>query len=283
MKISDFFTDILGANLRNKRWSWGAIDPITNRVFLRVWKDGIQMKGDQERIRIIVDVERSTSRGYIERRKHVQLIQNGAEGFGVVCTTLDPNAKERSIKSFDHTTLLRFGNLVKEGKDTFAEIDGHIPVSLIQRQRTAESTLSEDLQALIKQKKDSTQREELINARIGQGTFRMQVLKLWGYRCSVTNSETIDAIRASHIKPWHISTNEERLDPYNGFPLIASLDALFDAGLISFDSSGKLLISCMLKDNEQEIFGIKQASLKRTPTQKTAEYLTYHRTYIFKD
>jgi hypothetical protein len=41
MKISEFLTAILGANLRNKRWFWGAVDPITNRVFLRVWKDGI--------------------------------------------------------------------------------------------------------------------------------------------------------------------------------------------------------------------------------------------------
>jgi putative restriction endonuclease len=44
MKISEFFTDTLGANLRNKRWSWGAVDPMTNRVFLRVWQDNIETR-----------------------------------------------------------------------------------------------------------------------------------------------------------------------------------------------------------------------------------------------
>ena len=41
MKIHSFYTDVLGANLKNVRWSWGAVDPITNRIFLRVWADRI--------------------------------------------------------------------------------------------------------------------------------------------------------------------------------------------------------------------------------------------------
>ena len=42
MLISDFFMSTLGAELRNKRWSWGATDGTTNRVFLRVWADEIE-------------------------------------------------------------------------------------------------------------------------------------------------------------------------------------------------------------------------------------------------
>ena len=171
---------------------------------------------------------------------------------------------------------------MKEGDSTYAKIDSRVPVSYIERQRTAESMLIDDLKALIKQNKNSTIKEALIKARIGQGIFRTQVLKLWGDRCSVTNSETSDAIRASHIKPWRLSTNEERLDPNNGLPLIASLDALFDAGLISFDESGKLIVSSKLKATEQKIFGINNTALTRTPTEKTVEYLTYHRNHIFR-
>jgi len=107
------------------------------------------------------------------------------------------------------------------------------------------------------------------------------VLKLWGNRCAVSDSETLDAIRASHIKPWRSSTDKERLDPKNGLPLIASLDALFDAGLISFDESGKLIVSSMLRAKERDIFGINNASLKRMPAQETLECLTYHRNHIF--
>lgn len=48
MSISDFFTDTLGANLANTRWSWGAVNPVTNEVFLRVWADELRTVGGQE-------------------------------------------------------------------------------------------------------------------------------------------------------------------------------------------------------------------------------------------
>src|SRR5207302_8771754 len=95
--------------------------------------------------------------------------------------------------------------------------------------------------------------------------------------CSVTGSKIAMAIEASHIKPWREASNPERLDPNNGLPLIASLHALFDAGLISFDSSGKLLTSSNLTKAEQEIFGIIEKSLRKKPNAKMAEYLAYHR------
>ena len=66
---------------------------------------------------------------------------------------------------------------------------------------------------------------------LGKVPSDVQVLKIWGNRCCVTGSTTLDAIRASHIKPWRRSSNQERLDPYNGLPLVATLDALFDAGM----------------------------------------------------
>jgi len=283
MKISDFFTDTLGANLANQRWSWGAVDPMTNRVFLRVWADHIETKKQENRVRVLgeADRPRTVSLGFAERQKHLNLIREGAEGFGVVCVAVNPNVPERRIKSFDDKFLLQFDTLVKEGNSIYAEIGSRISVSNLKRPRTAESMLIDDLKALIKQNKNSTIKEALIKARVGQGNFRTQVLKLWGNRCSVTNSETQDVIRASHIKPWRSSTDEERLDPNNGLPLIASLDALFDAGLISFDEAGKLIVSAMLQAKERHIFGLDDASLKRMPAQKTLEYLAYHRNHIF--
>jgi putative restriction endonuclease len=71
--------------------------------------------------------------------------------------------------------------------------------------------LFEDINALEKRKIGFTKKEALINARVGQGKFRSQVLLLWKNKCCVTGSTTIDAIRASHIKPWRDSTDEERL------------------------------------------------------------------------
>lgn len=88
-----------------------------------------------------------------------------------------------------------------------------------------------------------TIKKALVNARVGQGKFRADVLKLWNGRCAVSGCYTADVLRASHIKPWRDSTNEERLDPRNGLALAATWDALFDAGLITFDEAGSALIS----------------------------------------
>lgn len=63
------------------------------------------------------------------------------------------------------------------------------------------------------------------------------------------------------------------MDPQNGIPLVADLDALFDAGLISFESSGELVVSSLLNAEEREIFDISDKSLRRQPTRTTAEYL----------
>jgi predicted restriction endonuclease len=142
--------------------------------------------------------------------------------------------------------------------------------------------LPEDLTEISNQKIETTVKEALINARIGQGKFRTQVLKLWGNRCAVTGAVTTEAIRASHIQPWRRSTNEERLDPNNGLPLVANLDALFDAGLISFESSGEMMVSPNLSVSERRLFQINRKSLTKPPSPQTEKYLEYHRSNYFQ-
>lgn len=138
-------------------------------------------------------------------------------------------------------------------------------------------TLVEDLEDLDKRSLKATTKKALINARIGQGTFREKILESWGYCCCLTGSCVQEAIRASHIKPWRESTDEERLDPHNGLPLVASLDALFDSGLVAFDPSGKVIVSSDLNAQERRIFGIGKHTLRRKPSANEARYLAYHR------
>jgi putative restriction endonuclease len=137
----------------------------------------------------------------------------------------------------------------------------------------------------IKERKDidATTKKRLIDARLGQGRFRTDVWNAWNNRCAVTKSATEAAIRASHIKPWRDSNDDERLDPNNGLPLIATLDALFDRGLISFDSSGKLIVSRQLSRSEQEILGIRENSCLQGPlSEEQKQYLAYHRNNRFR-
>ncbi|MCC6242249.1 MAG: HNH endonuclease, partial [Gemmatimonadaceae bacterium] len=77
-----------------------------------------------------------------------------------------------------------------------------------------------------------TEREQVTKARVGQGQFRERLLSLWR-GCAVTGVARPDLVRASHIKPWRMSNNEERLDPSNGLLLLPQYDHLFDAGFIS--------------------------------------------------
>jgi hypothetical protein len=174
---------------------------------------------------------------------------------------------------------IRDDSLARKALETYTS-DGRLRANMAVISRgsaVTEAMLVDDLEEIEHQQVDSTTKKTLMAARVGQGRFRTDVLRRWGDCCSVTGSTTRGAIRASHIKPWRVSNNEERLDPSNGLPLIANLDALFDAGLISFDPLGRLLASAELSAKERSIFGIHGKRLRRKPTDKTAEYLSHHR------
>lgn len=87
-----------------------------------------------------------------------------------------------------------------------------------------------------------TQKSALVLARRGQGKFRQELLAL-ETACRVTKVDKPIHLVASHTKPWRDCTNEERLDPENGFMLTPTVDHLFDKGFISFEDNGDLLIS----------------------------------------
>lgn len=84
--------------------------------------------------------------------------------------------------------------------------------------------------------------QQLIDARLGQGKFRTDLLANFGSRCPVTGLAEPKLLRASHIRPWSESSNADRLDPENGLLLAAGLDAAFDCGFVGFDDSGALLV-----------------------------------------
>jgi hypothetical protein len=92
-------------------------------------------------------------------------------------------------------------------------------------------------------RENPTEYKQVILARRGQGRFRRELEQFWKGSCSVTGCSVSEALRASHIKPWRVSTNDERLDKNNGLLLNAMLDALFDKFLISFDDKGGIVIS----------------------------------------
>lgn len=125
---------------------------------------------------------------------------------------------------------------------------------------------------------DSTTRKTIVDARIGQGAYRTSLISLWG-TCAVTNTSTLEMLKASHIKPWKDSDNKERLDKFNGLLLSAHLDSAFDNGLISFADTGEIIISPSF--TEAKHFSIDPSMKLKQVFEENKPYLAYHRTNVF--
>lgn len=143
----------------------------------------------------------------------------------------------------------------------------------------AENTINNDTTI------NSTVRETIINARLGQGKFRTDVLSIMP-QCPFTLISDPFLLRASHIKPWaYCTTNTERLDKYNGLALTPTYDVLFDRGLISFSNNGNLLLSPFLpyeiRTSLNLIAGYNY-NIANFNGEKN-DYLEYHRNFVFKN
>lgn len=127
----------------------------------------------------------------------------------------------------------------------------------------------------------TTEQEQIVISRLGQGNFRRNVIRLWG-SCSVTGLQNVSLLRASHIKPWKDSDNQERLTPYNGLLLIPDYDFLFDRGYVSFKNDGNILISQRLTPFARKVFGVHEYLQLRKVFPENREYLEFHRGDVFK-
>ncbi|WBA81927.1 HNH endonuclease [Endozoicomonas sp. GU-1] len=164
----------------------------------------------------------------------------------------------------------------KNGYDSLFVIPEELKNEIANSTHIEPPSLLDDLQSaeLIQ----STERNDIVNSRIGQGVFRKSLIEYWK-GCAVTDCCFAPMLIASHIKPWRDSNDQERLDLYNGFLLAPNLDMAFDSGYISFDSKGKIIISSAFK-------AVDSYSLRITPklkikqkllTDKHREYLSFHR------
>lgn len=126
-----------------------------------------------------------------------------------------------------------------------------------------------------------TEKEQIIKSRKGQGLFRNRVAELEKW-CRVTHVDRSEHLIASHIKPWRVATNKERLDGQNGLLLTPSIDHLFGNGFVSFQNDGAVVISPVAHRASLNQMGlITDGSLNVgsfTGGQKS--YLEYHRDCI---
>lgn len=128
-----------------------------------------------------------------------------------------------------------------------------------------------------------TEREALCLARIGQGAFRLGCSEIWDWKCALTGLDIQELLRASHIKPWSVSDDRERLDPFNGLLLAAHVDALFDRYLISFDEYGRLICTNRVRPEDLQKLGIIPGARINALDGRHHGYLRHHRARLPPD
>ena len=119
--------------------------------------------------------------------------------------------------------------------------------------------------------------------REGQEEYRKKLLEECPF-CPITMINEESLLIGSHIKPWAVSDNNERIDPNNGFILSPLYDKLFDRGYITFSDDKRVSISNWLSRQVKERIGIKENQFFQflPINEARANYLEYHRSIVFK-
>jgi predicted restriction endonuclease len=158
-------------------------------------------------------------------------------------------------------------DIARQAANLIGEIVEYVDPTLVEER---------DIREIKQTEHNPTTRKALIQARRGQGKFRSDLLKAWG-GCAVTTWTVGEVLRASHIKAWRSSNNRERLDPNNGLLLCATLDALFDKAMISFDDDGRIMISWRLTPEDRKMMMLEEMTLSKPLTGNQKQYLKFHR------
>ena len=125
--------------------------------------------------------------------------------------------------------------------------------------------------------------ERLRKERIGQNIFRSALMDYWERSCAVTGVKNPTLLRASHIVPWaRCESDKERLNVHNGLLLVATLDAAFDAGLISFNENGNIMISEKLSKEDQKACSISPDMYLTRINDEVRKRLVWHQSNLFQ-
>ena len=123
-----------------------------------------------------------------------------------------------------------------------------------------------------------TEVEATIRRRVGQNIYRDSLMDYWGGACAVTGIAMPELLRASHAKPWSkCDSDSERLNVFNGFLLVANLDALFDRFLITFSPEGEVICSSKISSEIRTQLGLNQTLKLRWLTENHGPFLDWHR------
>lgn len=206
-------------------------------------------------------------RDHLARQNRVFLFQYVQKGFVSFVTELeffDADYFETHDRNGDYRIGIKF---------FFKRVGAHL---YIQPKQLDPSIAAEPNLAYEIIKPTSTERTGLVTSRVGQGAYRKSILHRWEYKCAVTRFSDTRILIASHIVPWKDSSDQQRLDVDNGILLSPNYDALFDRRLITFDYSGKIILSDQIELNSYHKIGITGKESIRKMSDGNKAYLSLH-------
>lgn len=136
-------------------------------------------------------------------------------------------------------------------------------------------------------------------SRRGQEQFKEEVLAMCPL-CPFTMIADDRLLDAAHIKPYSVFPDDKVVDDidqkgvegshfaqnvHNGLSLTPTYHRLFDRGLYTFDSKGRLVCSNVLSSRTWSQLGINPRERKEMITEMEAreEFMEYHRRVVFRD
>ena len=154
-----------------------------------------------------------------------------------------------------------------------------IPTVFTYGKSKLETQISEEAEKQFEEEVKSIKR-----GRDGQQKYREKLLEQCPF-CPFTMVADDRLLIASHIKPWAIANEKERIDPYNGYMLTPTYDRLFDKGFITFTEDRHVHISNFLSSRTCKQLGLEDDKfIQMLPMdKKRIAYLEFHRKTVFKD
>ena len=144
-----------------------------------------------------------------------------------------------------------------------------------------------DLQLTFEPLEDDERRpvEAVRPERLGQGTFRLRLLRAYDGQCAVTGEHAVPVLEAAHIQPYLGPASNH---PQNGIVLRSDLHRLFDTGYVTVTPDLRLEVSSRLRDefeNGKHYYEMAGRSVHVPGDQRlvpSAQALEWHAQNVFR-
>ncbi len=194
--------------------------------------------------------------------------------------SLDPELAARSVRGLTHVSKLD-----REVWDEFHR-DWNGLVARAHEIRTNIGAASE-AEAVFAAPLGPSEQVVTAKQRLHQAFFRDAVLSSYNARCCVTELPVVECLVAGHIIPW-AQDERRRADPTNGLCLSATIERLFDSGLMTIDEDHRVCFSRRLRSLKDRAVAREIVSRHGQPILLPSRFfpdphcLRWHREHVFE-